>query len=93
MIEDSRAEDRSVAVLSIRLAGMGEIASTLGHKAADEIIVQAARHLRVTLADCDFLGHTGSNEFVLLLPQTYANPVDVINGDRGPAVFVGGDRT
>lgn len=67
-IESARDDQRSVAVLSIRLARMGEISSTLGHKATDELIVQAARHLRVNLDKDDLLGHTGTNEFVLVLP-------------------------
>ncbi len=67
-IEDLRAEQTPVAVLSIKLSRMGEIASTLGHKATDELIVQAARHLRVNLDDDDVLGHTERDEFVLVLP-------------------------
>ena len=67
-IESARDDQRSVAVLSIRLARMGEISSTLGHKATDELIIEAARHLRVNLDKDDFLGHTGTNEFVLVLP-------------------------
>jgi diguanylate cyclase (GGDEF)-like protein len=67
-IESARDDQRSVAVLSIRLSRMGEISSTLGHKATDELIIQAARHLRVNLDKDDLLGHTGTNEFVLVLP-------------------------
>lgn len=67
-IESARDDQRGVAVLSIRLSRMGEISSTLGHKATDELIIQAARHLRVNLDKDDFLGHTGTNEFVLVLP-------------------------
>lgn len=67
-IESARDDQRSVAVLSVRLSRMGEISSTLGHKATDELIIQAARHLRVNLDKDDLLGHTGTNEFVLVLP-------------------------
>ncbi len=67
-IESARSDGRSVAVLSIHLSRMDEISSTLGHKATDELIIQAARHLRANLDDDDLLGHTGSNEFVLVLP-------------------------
>jgi diguanylate cyclase (GGDEF)-like protein len=67
-IESARDDERSVAVLSIRLSRMSEISSTLGHKATDELIIQAARHLRVNLDEDDLLGHTGTDEFVLVLP-------------------------
>ncbi len=67
-IESARDDRRSVAVLSIHLSRMNEISSTLGHKASDELIIQAARHLRVNLKKDDLLGRTGTNEFVLVLP-------------------------
>jgi len=67
-IESARDDQRDVAVLSIRLSRMSEISSTLGHKATDDLIIQAARHLRVNLDEDDLLGHTGTNEFVLVLP-------------------------
>ena len=67
-IEEARRDDHSIAVLAVRVARMDEIASTLGHKAADELVVQAARHLRANLSEDDVLGHTGSNEFILVLP-------------------------
>ncbi len=57
----------SVVVLSIRLARMDEISSTIGHDAADELIALAARHLQVNLQAGDCLGHTASNEFVIIL--------------------------
>jgi len=66
-IEYAPGNDHNIAVLSVRISRMDEISSTLGHKASDELIMQAARHLRVNLDDDDILGHTGTNEFVLVL--------------------------
>ncbi len=67
-IETAHNTHRCIAVLSIRLARMGEISSTLGHRATDELITQAARHLHANLDPNDFLGHTGTNVFVVILP-------------------------
>jgi diguanylate cyclase (GGDEF)-like protein len=66
-IEEASSRRQNIAVLSLHIARMDEISSTLGHKASDELIVQAARHLNANLVDGDILGHTGSNEFVLVL--------------------------
>lgn len=66
-IEEASSRRQNIAVLSLHIARMDEISSTLGHKASDELIVQAARHLYANLVDGDILGHTGSNEFVLVL--------------------------
>ncbi len=68
-IEAVRGGGRSVTVMSIRLAGIGEIASTLGHKAGDELTKVAARQLRLNIAETDVLGHTGSDEFTLILSR------------------------
>jgi diguanylate cyclase (GGDEF)-like protein len=92
-IECARDDQRSVSILSIRLARMGEISSTLGHKATDELITQAARHLRVNLDEEDILGHTGTNEFVLVLPgqdaETALARVERIDQILGSGVTIG----
>jgi len=68
-IDDARTAGATVAILSIRLARMAAISSTLGHSASDELIRLAARHLKVNLDPGDILGHVGTNEFVLILPD------------------------
>lgn len=82
-----------VAVLSIRLSRMSEISSTLGHSASDELINLAARHLRVNLTAGDILGHVGTNEFVVVLPQSGAeearNGAEKIESILGTGVTLG----
>jgi len=68
LIEGSRSGQGNIAVLSLRIARLSEISSTLGHKASDELIIQAARHLHANLGEGDILGHTGANEFILVMP-------------------------
>lgn len=70
LIEQARNSELPIAILSIRLVRMGEISSTLGHNATDEIIKMSARQLQANLKDAEMLGHTGTNEFVLVLPGT-----------------------
>lgn len=86
-IEDARTAGTIVAILSIRLSRMNAISSTLGHSASDELIRLAARHLKVNLDPGDILGHVGTNEFVLLLPDSsidsaleYAEKIENILG-------------
>lgn len=67
-IESARNDGTPVAVLSIRLTRMGEISSTLGHSATDELIKLAARQLLANFDAGELLGHTGTNEFVLVVP-------------------------
>jgi len=67
-IEQARSDGSHVAVLSVRLDRMDEITSTLGHSAADDLIVRAAEHLQANLGRSEMLGQTGTNEFVLVLP-------------------------
>jgi diguanylate cyclase (GGDEF)-like protein len=93
LVEQARKSQSSVSVLSIGLVRMSEISSTLGHGATDELIKMAARHLRANLAEAEILGHTGTNEFVVVLPgqdvagaMTY---VDRIEGLLGSGVTLG----
>jgi diguanylate cyclase (GGDEF)-like protein len=85
--DDARDADKTVAILSIRLARMGAISSTLGHNASDELIKLAARHLKGNFDAGEILGHVGSNQFVLILPDnsidnamTYADRIESILG-------------
>jgi diguanylate cyclase (GGDEF)-like protein len=68
LIEDDR-NDRGLCVLSIRLLRLNAISSTLGHSARDEVVTLAAKHLKVNLDDDEILGHVGTNEFVLVIPD------------------------
>ena len=86
-IDDAEEADTTVAILSVRLARMAAITSTLGHSASDELIKLAAHQLEVNLDTNDILGHVGSNEFVLILPDntvenalTYADRIESILG-------------
>ena len=92
-IEQARKTESQIAVLSIRLVRMSEISSTLGHNATDELIKMAAKHLQVNLNEIEILGHTGTNEFVLVLPDHDINGalsyVDRIEGLLGAGVTLG----
>lgn len=66
-IDAARDSESCVVILSIGLARMDEISSTIGHSAADELIKLAAEQIRMDLNPADCLGHTGSSEFVLIL--------------------------
>ena len=69
-IDDAHDKDATVAILSIRLTRMAAISSTLGHNASDELTRLAAHHLEVNVDDGDILGQVGTNEFVLILPES-----------------------
>ena len=86
-IEHALSVNAKVTVLAIRLSRMSEISSTLGHGASDEVIELAAKLLRVNLDPGEILGHAGTNEFVLILPDTdidnaltYADRIESILG-------------
>jgi len=91
-IADS-GENLHICVLSIRLIGMDSISSTLGHVASDEVIRQAARHLSANLDDEEILGHVGTHEFVVIVPDGDASGVigsaDRIENILGTGVKLG----
>lgn len=86
-IDQAKESETTVAILSIRLARMAAIASTLGHSAGDELIKLAAHQLKVNLDSNDILGHVGTDEFVLILKDNtvenalaYADRIESILG-------------
>ena len=92
-IEQARKCEGPVAILSIRLVRMNEISSTLGYNATDELIKMAARQIQANISDNEILGHTGTNEFVLILPdndvENAMSYVDRIEGLLGSGVTLG----
>jgi diguanylate cyclase (GGDEF)-like protein len=93
VIEQARKCEGQVAILSIRLVRMNEISSTLGYNATDELIKMAARQILANISDNEILGHTGTNEFVLILPdndvENAMSYVDRIEGLLGSGVTLG----
>ena len=86
-IEAARVSGSTIAVMAIRLKRIQSISSTLGHSAGDQVIALAAKHLRVNLVSGEILGHIGTSEFVLILPDTnidgaltYADRIENILG-------------
>jgi len=69
-IGEVKDDGSKIAVLSIKLLRMSEIASTLGHAASDQIIALAANHLSVNLGPGEILGHVQTAEFILVLPDS-----------------------
>jgi diguanylate cyclase (GGDEF)-like protein len=56
-----------VAVLAIDLDGFKQVNDTLGHDKGDELLMQTADVLRLTLRDTDIAGRFGGDEFVVCL--------------------------
>lgn len=70
LIDAGADNGQKVHVLSIRLGRMGAISSTLGHSASDELVAHAARLLRINLDPREILGQVGSEEFVVIMPNS-----------------------
>ena len=59
-----------LAVLAIDLDHFKQINDGHGHGKGDEVLATAAGVMRSTLRDSDFVGRTGGEEFLALLPDT-----------------------
>ena len=80
-IEHARTAESNISVLSIRLLRLNEISSTLGHSASDQVITLAAKHMRLNLDAGEMLGRAGTNEFILVLPDSDIDSA-LANADR-----------
>lgn len=64
---DSPANDeQTLALILINLDRFGEINSSLGHDAGDEVLVEFARRLGGVSRAADVVGHIGGDEFALV---------------------------
>lgn len=71
-LEQSRAEQSSVALLLVDVDYLKLLNDAFGHRAGDGALVAIADALRQHLTDKDRLFRYGGDEFVVLLPQTSA---------------------
>jgi diguanylate cyclase (GGDEF)-like protein/PAS domain S-box-containing protein len=66
--ESEWGSGRKSALLFMDLDGFKHINDTIGHAAGDELLVEAARRIRVCLRDRDSAYRFGGDEFVAFLP-------------------------
>ena len=65
---EAMAEWQSLTVVSLSIDRFSRIASSLGHRAADEVIKLVAGVLQDNLREDQILGHLGGNEFIIARP-------------------------
>lgn len=62
---DNERENRKSAVVCLDLDGYQGINTTLGHEAANQLLMLLARRLKHKYRNSDILGHLGSDEFAI----------------------------
>ena len=68
-IAGAKRNGEKLALLYMDLNGFKAINDTYGHKAGDDVLVQAARWLQTTARGSDFVARVGGDEFAVLLPR------------------------
>ncbi|MDD2759182.1 MAG: EAL domain-containing protein [Methylomonas sp.] len=58
-----------LAVLFIDLDRFKEVNDTLGHRAGDDLLMEAAKRMRSCVRESDTLARLGGDEFVIILPE------------------------
>jgi diguanylate cyclase (GGDEF)-like protein len=65
----AQSRSRNVALAVLRLEGFRNVLDTLGHRAGDALLREAASRLRATTRGHDLVARLEGDEFVLMLPD------------------------
>lgn len=82
-MKNQRRAGRSLALFFIDLDHFKEINDTLGHKAGDQLLVEAARRITARTRATDIVARLGGDEFIVVLTQ-----VDELNAVEGVAQVI-----
>lgn len=69
-IERAKPDAQRVAILEVRVGGIGDLSKRLGHSAGDETLREVGRLLDESTRRIDVVGRTGAAEFAVVLPET-----------------------
>ncbi len=69
-IRRAERNGESLALVYVDLDHFKNINDTLGHSVGDELLVELAQRLKVTLREQDTVSRQGGDEFIILLPDT-----------------------
>jgi diguanylate cyclase (GGDEF)-like protein/PAS domain S-box-containing protein len=79
MLRTSKRTEMLTAVILIDLDRFKNVNDTLGHDVGDELLIEVARRLTLTVRDADVVARLGGDEFVLVLGGVPdASHIDVI---------------
>ena len=68
-VEKAKSSGTTVAIAFIDLDGFKEVNDSFGHAVGDDVLVQVAGNLSMTLRKSDTLARLGGDEFVAVLPD------------------------
>jgi diguanylate cyclase (GGDEF)-like protein/PAS domain S-box-containing protein len=77
-IAKAKRNNTSLAVLFVDLDRFKEVNDTLGHETGDDLLVEAARRIRLCVRGSDTVARLGGDEFVVILP----NVEEIVPQDR-----------
>ncbi len=66
-ISRAKRMERMIAVLFIDLNRFKVVNDTLGHSVGDQLLIQVANRLKISLRQCDTVARLGGDEFMILL--------------------------
>lgn len=69
MLKEVRRSEKQAAVLFLDLDDFKKVNDTMGHQVGDELLIEAAGRLKMSVRDDDVIGRLGGDEFIVLINQ------------------------
>ncbi len=76
----SRRYQRPISLAYIDIDNFKQVNDRMGHEVGDRLLVAVAASIQKSVRETDLVARVGGDEFVLLLPETAAEPAQIVLG-------------
>lgn len=82
MLAEARRSGHNVAILFLDFDDFKKVNDSLGHHLGDELLIEAAKRLKMVVRESDVVGRLGGDEFIVIVKQEHESTSAAVVADK-----------